>query len=113
MHELSLLESVRDILESQAHSQAFVRVTQVTLEIGQLSCVEPEALRFAFDVVMKGSVAEAAELVIIKTDGLGRCRQCGGQTALTELYDPCHLCGSPFVDVEQGLELKIKELMVL
>ena len=48
MHELSLLENVREILESHALSQNFSKVTQVTLEIGKLSCVEPDALALRF-----------------------------------------------------------------
>ncbi|MGR9037281.1 MAG: hydrogenase maturation nickel metallochaperone HypA, partial [Gammaproteobacteria bacterium] len=112
MHELSLLENVREILETHAQSQDFARVTRVSLEIGKLSCVEPEALRFGFDVVMKGSLAEGAELVITETGGIGRCRQCGGKTVMEALYDPCNHCGGPFVDIVQGMEIKIKDLIV-
>lgn len=113
MHELSLLENVREILESAAHSQNFTRVARVTLEIGKLSCVEPDALRFGFDVVMKDSPAQDAELVIVELDGLGLCRQCGRQTAMETLYDACLWCGSPFVEALQGTAMKIKELMVI
>ncbi len=113
MHELSLLENVREILESHALSQNFSKVTQVTLEIGKLSCVEPDALRFGFDVVMKDSLADGAELIISELNGLAVCRQCGQQSVMEALYDPCSWCGSPKVDVIQGLDMKIKDLMVI
>lgn len=113
MHELSLLENVREILESHALSQNFTRVTRVTLEIGKLSCVEPDALRFSFDVVMKGSLAEGAELIIAELHGQGLCRQCGCKTPLEALYDPCNRCGSPSVTVVKGAEMKIKDLIVI
>lgn len=113
MHELSLLENVREILESHALSQNFAKVTQVTLEIGQLSGVEPDALRFGFDVAMKGSLAEDAELIISALAGLGICRQCGLEVELETSYDPCPHCGSPFVKVIQGAEMKIKDLIVI
>jgi len=113
MHELSLLENVREILESHAQSQNFAKVTRVTLEIGKLSCVEPEALRFGFDVVMKGSLVEGAELVITETSGIGLCRQCGLQSVIETLYDPCAECGCPYMDVVQGAEMKIKDLIVI
>jgi hydrogenase nickel incorporation protein HypA/HybF len=112
MHELSLLENVREILEEHAVSQNFTKVTQVTLEIGKLSCVEPEALRFGFDVVMKGSLAENAELFITELDGLGLCQQCG-QQVMEKLYEPCAWCGSPDVKVLQGREMKIRDLVVI
>jgi hydrogenase nickel incorporation protein HypA/HybF len=113
MHELSLLENVREILEGHAVSQDFSKVTQITLAIGKLSCVEPEALRFGFAVVMQGSLAENAELVITETDGIGLCQHCGRQMPMETLYDPCVYCGSAKVTVVQGAEMKIKDLVVV
>lgn len=112
MHELSLLDNVREILEEEAIRQHFGKVMKVTLEIGKLSCVEPEALRFGFDIVMKGSLAEHAELVISELDGLGYCRQCRRQTPMAALYEPCAFCGSPDIEVIGGMEMKIKDLTV-
>lgn len=113
MHELSLLENVREILEEHAISQNFSKITQVTLAIGKLSCIEPEALRFGFDVVMKDSLAEQAELIITEINGRGVCRQCRQTVDLETLHDPCAHCGSPFVTVIQGADMKIKDLLVI
>lgn len=113
MHELSLLESVREILEAEAISQNFSKVTQITLEIGKLSCVEPEALRFGFDVVMKDSLAENAKLVIIEQKGLGFCQNCGTEAQMDSLHEPCHGCGSFGLTVTKGNEMKIQDLMVI
>lgn len=113
MHEISLLESVRDIIESQAQSHCFSRVTQITLEIGQLSCVEPDALRFGFSVVMQGTLAEDADLMITEKAGRGLCRQCGQQVVMQALYDPCCHCGSPLIDIVEGMEMKVKDLLVI
>jgi hydrogenase nickel incorporation protein HypA/HybF len=112
MHELSLLENVREILVSHSKSQNFTKVSKVTLEIGRLSCVEPEALRFAFDVAMKGSLAEDAELILTGLDGIGFCQSCGQKTTMEQLYDACAHCGRPLT-VVQGMEMKIKDLVVI
>lgn len=112
MHELSLLDSVREILENNALSQKFSRVTKVTLEVGRFSNVEPDALRFCFDVVMKDSLAENAELIISELNGLGICQQCQQQLEMKTLYDTCVYCGSHFVKVIQGEEMKIKDVIV-
>ena len=113
MHELSLLENVREILENHAVSQNFTKVTKVTLEIGKLSSVEPDALRFGFDVVMKDSLADNAELIISELNGLGLCQHCGLQVEMETSYDPCSHCGSCLVKVIQGAEMKIKDLSVI
>lgn len=112
MHELSLLENVREVLQEQARKQHFSRVKQITLEIGKLSCVEPEALHFAFDVVMKDTLAEQAELVIQFSEGVGVCRQCQQQVKMESLHDPCRSCGHPRVDVVQGGSMRISDLLV-
>ena len=113
MHEISLLENVREILQDHAKTQHFEQVKKITLEIGKLSCVEPEALRFGFDVVMKDSLAEKAELTLMELEGLGVCEQCKKQVSIATLYDACNLCGHPFVTVIQGNEMKIKDLIVI
>jgi hydrogenase nickel incorporation protein HypA/HybF len=113
MHELSLLENVRKILEDHAVSQKFSKVIKVTLEIGTLTCVEPDALRFGFDVVMNGSLAENAELTISQIAELGICQQCGLQVEMETLFDPCPHCGSTFVEIIQGADMKVKDLTVI
>ncbi len=113
MHELSLLENVRTILEDHAKAQNFQRVEEITLAIGALSCIETEALIFAFDAVMKGSLAENAQLNFKYIEGQGRCQSCGQLTVMEMLYDVCEHCGHPRVDVMTGLEMKITELKVI
>lgn len=113
MHEISLLENVREILQDHAKTQQFKQVKKITLEIGRLSCVEPEALRFGFEAVMKDSLAENAELILTEQEGVGFCDRCSKQVPIANLYDPCVLCGNPFVTVTQGNEMKIKDLIVI
>jgi len=62
MHEMSLAESVREIVDETARANGARRVAAVRLEIGALAQVEVEAMRFAFDVVKRGSLADGARL---------------------------------------------------
>ena len=112
MHEMSLAESVLQIIEDAAHQQRFTRVRAVWLEIGQLACVEQESLRFGFDVVTRGSIAEQARLEIIETAGQGRCGKCAQSFRLAALYEPCPACGSYDVRVIGGDGMRVKELEV-
>jgi hydrogenase nickel incorporation protein HypA/HybF len=113
MHEISLLENILEILQSNARSQGYSQVKKVSLEIGQLSCVEAEALRFGFDVVMKGTLAENAQLEIHQQPSVGTCEQCQQTMAIETFHDPCCHCGSFRVTVIRGSELKIKDLLVV
>lgn len=113
MHELSLLENVREIIELEARRQPFVKVRKITLAIGTLSCIETDALRFAFDVVMKDSLAADAELLIESVQAIGRCRHCDQQMPMQALQQLCTFCGRYGVDVLDGNSMRIKDLLVI
>ncbi len=112
MHEMALAEGVLQIIEDAARQQGFARVNTVRLEVGQLACVEPDALSFSFDQVMKGSVAEGARLDIVEIKGQGRCGQCGRNVPLPALHEPCPACGDYRVEVTDGDQLRVRELEV-
>lgn len=112
MHEMSLAEGVLQLMEDAAASQGFSRVKTVWLEIGQLAAVEPEAMRFCFDAVTRGSLAEGAALEIIATPGQGWCMQCAVTVPMTEPFGACPQCGSHQVQPTGGTEMRVKELEV-
>lgn len=112
MHEMSLCESILGILNEQAEKETFSRVDRVCLEVGPLSGVETDALRFGFDVVMRGSIAEEARLEIVTPPAMAWCLPCGKNVPIKERFDPCPECGTHQVQVTSGEELRIKELEV-
>jgi hydrogenase nickel incorporation protein HypA/HybF len=112
MHEMSLVEGVRDLIEDAAAREGFSRVKQVRVEIGQLSGVEREAFEFCFDIVMKDGITHGARLEVIATPGRGRCPDCGRETALAVVYDPCEHCGAVPVAVIGGTEMRVIDLEV-
>jgi len=112
MHEMSICENILDILKEQARVQDFGTVKRISLEIGPLSGVEIEALKFGFDVVMRNSLADGAELEIVETQARATCLDCGASGAIAERYDPCPQCGSHNLQVTSGEEMRIKELEV-
>ncbi len=113
MHELSLCESLLDILKAEAETRKFKKVKRITLEIGPLSAVEPEALRFGFDVVMRGSLAEDAKLDIVTPPVQARCLSCFELVTVGDRLAPCPKCGSTDLQISGGDTLRIKELEVL
>jgi hydrogenase nickel incorporation protein HypA/HybF len=112
MHEMSLAESVLQIIEDAARKQGYTRVKTVWLEIGQLACVEQESLRFCFDEVMRDSIAHQARLEITEIAGQGRCAKCSIEMPISALYEACPKCGSYEIQVIGGDEMRVKELEV-
>lgn len=112
MHEMSLVEGVRELIEDAAAREGFSRVSSVRVEIGQLSGVEREAFEFCFDLAMRGGITDGARLEVIATPGCGRCPDCGRETALAVVYDPCEHCGAVPVAVIGGTEMRVIDLEV-
>lgn len=110
MHEMALAEEVLQIVQDAARREGVKRVLALWLEIGQLSSVEPDAMRFCFEAVARDSVAAGARLEIIVIAGAARCLACSARVALAELGAACPHCGGYRLRVTEGAEMRVKEL---
>ncbi|MDO9093348.1 MAG: hydrogenase maturation nickel metallochaperone HypA [Rubrivivax sp.] len=107
MHELGITRSMVSIVSERAQGQ---KVLRVTLEVGRLSGMLPEAIRFCFDVCIQGTLLEGAALHIIETEGRGHCAACHAEPVMTAPLGRCPACGEPTLRMVAGTELKIKEM---
>jgi hydrogenase nickel incorporation protein HypA/HybF len=108
MHELGIVQQILDIASEAGRG---AKVSRIVLEIGRLSAVLPDAIRFAWDVATEHTVAEGARLEIIEIPGLGRCRACGGEVRLDRPFGRC-ACGGTDLEWLSGDELRIREMEV-
>ena len=113
MHEMSLVEGIRTVVEDHARRDHFSRVTLVRLEIGRFASVEKEALSFAWDVVMRGSVADGSALQMIDLPGQALCLDCDQRVAISDRFNPCPLCGGLRLIPQGGDEMRIKNMEVV
>lgn len=112
MHEVSLAEEILRIVESSALATPFSKVKTLTLEIGDLAGVEPEALEFALTHMAPETLLEGALIRLIPVPGSGFCDACAMRVDLEFALSPCPHCGQqPLVDVK-GTELRIRDLEV-
>ena len=111
MHEMSIAESVLGIVEETARREGFGRVTEVRLEIGALAAIETEALRFCFDAVVHGSLAQGARLEIDETPGAAWCFDCSKPVQVAARGEPCPACGGAKLQVSGGTEMRVKDLV--
>ncbi|KCV81289.1 hydrogenase nickel incorporation protein HypA [Actibacterium atlanticum] len=113
MHEMSLCEGIRQVIEDQSRAHNVRAVKRVRIEIGQFSGVEKPALEFAFDVVMRGSVAEGAALEMIDLPGKAMCYDCMKEVEIDDRLAPCPDCGGGKLMPVSGDEMRIKDLEVV
>ena len=109
MHELSITRNVVAIVSERAQGQ---KVLRVTLEVGRLSGMFAEAIRFCFDICSKGTPLDGAALLIVEVEGLGLCAACGAEPVLTAPLGRCPVCREPSLRIVAGTELKIREMEV-
>ncbi|MCK2088221.1 hydrogenase maturation nickel metallochaperone HypA [Thauera aromatica] len=112
MHELSLAEGVREIIDEAAAAQRFRHVRTIILEIGELAAVETESLQFCLALVLRGTLAEGATIQVETVAGSGRCPGCGQTVALRERYAPCPECGGFGVEPRAGTGMRVRALEV-
>lgn len=107
MHELGLAAAVVDACKERASGE---RVLRVRVEVGQLVAVQPDALRFCFDVCARGTPLVGAELLIVETPGRAMCDACGESIALAAPLGRCP-CGGT-LRIVAGEELRVKDMEV-
>lgn len=106
---MSITQGIIEICEKHAEGR---RVLSLEVEIGQLSGVVPEAVEFCFEACCSGTQLQGASINITRVPGKGHCRDCGCDTPLTALFDPCQACGGYNVDILTGEEMRVKEIEV-
>jgi hydrogenase nickel incorporation protein HypA/HybF len=109
VHELAITQS---IVDQVAERMAGRRVTSVDLEIGTLSGVVADSVRFCFDLVTVGTPLEGCALQIVEPEGRARCVDCGTDFGVRDLVLLCS-CGSADVRVVSGEQLLIKSVRVV
>jgi len=113
MHELSLVESILQIVNEYAAKEGFARVTALKLSCGKLSSVVPQALSFAFEVQSKGTLAEGAALEIEVLPAVIHCFTCEKDVETDRFEAQCPECQGFEVLLAGGTEeLKLIELDV-
>jgi hydrogenase nickel incorporation protein HypA/HybF len=112
VHELSVMANALEIALDQTRRQGASRIHAITLRIGELSGVVPEALAFAFEAVVAGTPAEGARLVVETVSVLCQCPQCGEAFHPADVIYQCPCCGHISADVWRGRELELASLEV-
>lgn len=112
MHEMALCAEVVRIIVDEAARGGFSKVKLVRLEIGTLSHVMPEAMKFCFEAVAARTIAEGAALEIVELPGAAWCAACAKQVEISQRYEPCPSCGSYQLQITAGEEMRVKELEV-
>ena len=112
MHEVSMMQNTLDIAISQAQQNGATAIDRLTMNIGELSGVIPEALEFAFEVLIRGTIADNAQLEIITIPVVCYCQECNRNFQPDRYIYECPECGRISSNIVQGRELALASLVV-
>lgn len=112
MHELSIAMNIVEIAEENARNAKSSVINEIELDIGSQSGVVLEALEFAMQSAVLGTMLENTKVKINPIPAKAACSQCQSEFYVEELYAACPECGNLFCEIIQGKELKVKSLKV-
>ena len=107
MHELSIAQSLIELVSDHAAREGASRVRAVHLRLGELSGFR-RALYFCFDAVSRGTPCEGAELAIEDVPLTVHCAGCDAVKTPRARYNfRCPTCGMPTPKVVTGREMQV------
>ncbi len=112
MHELSICQSMLEIVDRTMAEHPGAKLERIYLDVGRGSTVEPSLLSEAFVVATTGGRYEGSELVVREIPLVGRCRSCCNEFEYREIALGCPNCESTAVDIVSGMELNITGLEI-
>ncbi|PHV71860.1 hypothetical protein CS063_04715 [Sporanaerobium hydrogeniformans] len=113
MHEVSLAMGIIECLNALIKNQQMRSIEKVTVQIGELSNVMPEALLFAFEAMLQSQSINGlknCQMTIQRVSAKAVCRQCHQTSAITHERKRCLYCKGNDLEIISGYELQISEV---
>lgn len=115
MHEFHLMMQVVNAVETRLYGTPDARASVVRLQVNARSHLlahDGSTLQTAFELASRGTMADGAKLEIIAIPATARCHGCGQVITVAERMPTCASCGSMDVDLDEGPEVVVHEVVV-
>lgn len=120
MHEISIAGAIIDAVLDAAKKNNAKKVNEVFIEIGELTALNPEQLKFIFETITSGTVAEGARYNLQVIKPLIKCKKCSYDGPI-EFFEKLHFflpvikcprCEGTDVDIIAGRECNVKKIKI-
>ncbi len=123
MHEYVFAEGILDTAVAFAEKNYAKKILKIIIEVGELTFLNTEQLRFALEIISKNTIAEGCEIIIEKKTGKIRCNSCGYEGSIDVREEVHHLgmplqvfscpkCKSNNTEIIEGKECNIKSIEI-
>ncbi len=116
MHELQITESILNVVLRHAGQHDVSKVVRIHLRVGELSDLVDEWIQHYFNYLSRGTLAQEAELAIVRVPIVLRCPACDlsfqiGKDQLGAAV--CPTCAGSKVELVSGRGYFIENMEVL
>ena len=112
MHEVSVVSTLADAVMKELQKYNVTKVNSITVTIGDMTNLGEEQMKFAYEIVTRGTILEGSEFIVEHEPIELECKQCNYRGPAKVLRDPdfdthsipilaCPACGGP-VNVIKG-----------
>lgn len=112
MHELTVTESIMDIVRRHAEKAGASRVLRINLVIGELSSIVDDSVQFYFDYLSRDTIVAGAELTFRRLPVGLICDACGHRWHPQDADWTCPACGVASARVDTGREFYVDNIEV-
>jgi hydrogenase nickel incorporation protein HypA/HybF len=112
MHELTVTESILDIVIKHAQQARASKITDINLVLGDLSSIVDDSVQFYWDMISEGTLAEGAVLHFNRIQTEMECLECKTRYKPPEGDLSCPECQSRKVKIITGEEFFVDSIEV-
>lgn len=113
MHELSIANSILDIVREHVPPEQLSSVKSVKLKVGDQAGVVVDSLEFSFMALTADSPLRSARLDIEHVPFRIACNSCHVTSSSAGGFALCPQCGSGETEILSGMELRVVEIELL
>ncbi len=112
MHELPITESILEIAQRHAQQAGATRIADIYMAIGQLSSVIDDSIRFYWDMISEGTIAEGARLHFRRVPAEFTCQDCEASYTPEGEDFACPQCEGANIKLVGGGEFQIEAIEI-
>ncbi len=113
MHEMSIAQGMLKVALDYAAEHHAQRITAFNIEISALADESDDSLRFYFETLTPGTIAQGARVEIVRAPSPAKCRACSAEFTIADLLDAaCPKCSSQQVQLLPQEEFRLVSIDV-
>jgi hydrogenase nickel incorporation protein HypA/HybF len=119
MHELSMADAIVKTIIEAAEKNDAIEVLEVTVEIGQMTMLNPEQIMFMVEVLSEDTILQGAKFIMEEIPIELECESCGFKGKIEfegiDHYAPiinCPQCEGREISVTAGRECNVKNIKI-